>query len=296
MLTFDHYECTWDLLGTIPSLDLPGRTVRDETVAFNELYKAHSGARLVDRNRHKLDVSSMGFSMADRMELVRLAEASEEKLGLSLISDWLSPAFFQNNFWYMWQTTFAFQPWHSAVEFKRYLHRFMQRVPPHRDARRASSRTVYNQYDSIVRPVAAWLEAQGVRFVSGTRVTDVQLADEGGKVRVTALSLKKSGGETETVSVAGDDLVFFQNGSMTDASSLGSMTAAPPHRTKADSDGWTLWEKARRRPAGVRQPRRVQFDALPESCWESFTVTCRTPAFFDKMEDSPATRRARADW
>jgi oleate hydratase len=29
----------------------------------------------------------------------------------------------------MWQTTFAFQPWHSAVELKRYLHRFMNEFP-----------------------------------------------------------------------------------------------------------------------------------------------------------------------
>ena len=59
------------------------------------------------------------------MELVRLTEASEETLGNSHITDWLSPPFFQTNFWYMWQTTFAFQAWHSAVELKGYFHRFM---------------------------------------------------------------------------------------------------------------------------------------------------------------------------
>ncbi len=130
MLTTDHYECTWDLLSSIPSLEHPGQTVRDETVAFNLQNKAHSQARLVDRNRFKVDVSTMGFTMHDRMELVRLTEASEEKLGNSRITDWLSPPFFQTNFWYMWQTTFAFQPWHSAVEFKRYLHRFITRRSP----------------------------------------------------------------------------------------------------------------------------------------------------------------------
>jgi oleate hydratase len=30
--------------------------------------------------------------------LVALAEASEERLGTSRITDWLSPAFFENNF------------------------------------------------------------------------------------------------------------------------------------------------------------------------------------------------------
>src|SRR4051812_29126433 len=78
MLTNDHYECTWDLLSTIPGAGDPGRTVRDETLAFNKAHVAHSQARLVDSNRHRIDVSTMGFSMQDRIELVRLTEASEE--------------------------------------------------------------------------------------------------------------------------------------------------------------------------------------------------------------------------
>ena len=283
MLTFDHYECTWDLLSTIPSLEHPGKSVRDETEEFNELHKAHSRARLVDRNRHKIDVSKMGFSMADRLELVALAEASEEKLGLSPITDWLSPKFFKNNFWYMWQTTFAFQPWHSAVEFKRYLRRFMNEYP-RIETLGGVRRTVYNQYDSITRPVAAWLAAHGVQFVSGTQVTDMQLADEGGKVRVTALAIKKSGGEPGTVPVSEDDLVFLQNGSMTDASSLGSMTSAPPRLTKADSQGWALWEKIAEGRPEFGNPAPFN-SSIPESYWESFTVTCSTPVFFNKMQE-----------
>lgn len=31
MLTTDHYECTWDLLSTIPSLEHPGQTDTDRT-------------------------------------------------------------------------------------------------------------------------------------------------------------------------------------------------------------------------------------------------------------------------
>ncbi len=104
MLTTDHYECTWDLLSSIPSLEHPGLSVRDETVTFNLQHKSHSRARLVVRNRFKMDVSTMGFTMHDRMELIRLSEASEERLGNSRITDWLSRSFFETNFWYMWQT------------------------------------------------------------------------------------------------------------------------------------------------------------------------------------------------
>jgi oleate hydratase len=72
MLTTDNYECTWDLFKSIPSLTSPGKTVFDETIEFNQQNKPHSQARLVDRNRAKIDVESMGFSMQDRIELLKL--------------------------------------------------------------------------------------------------------------------------------------------------------------------------------------------------------------------------------
>ena len=66
MLTTDNYECTWDLFKTIPSLTAPGRTVFEETLAFNERHHSHALARLVDRRAAKVGVPSMGFSMQDR--------------------------------------------------------------------------------------------------------------------------------------------------------------------------------------------------------------------------------------
>src|SRR4051794_10325521 len=247
MLTTDHYECTWDLLSTIPGSTAPDKTIRDETVAFNEQHVAHSRARLVDRNRHKVDVSTMGFSMRDRIELVRLTEASEETLRNSRITDWLSPPFFTNNFWIMWQTTFAFQPWHSAVEFKRYLHRFMNEFP-RIETLAGVKRTAFNQYDAIVVPLVKWLEGHGVNFAGGVDVTDIEIATEAGKHVVKRLTLDRSG-KPETVALSSDDPVFLQNGSMTDATSLGTQDAPPPRLTKQDGQGWTLWEKiAKGRP------------------------------------------------
>ncbi len=281
MLTTDHYECTWDLLAGIPSLQHPGLTVRDETVTFNVELKPHSRARLVDRNRHKVDVRRMGFSMRDRMELLRLIEASEESLGNSRITDWLSPGFFETNFWLMWQTTFAFQPWHSAVELKRYLHRFMSEFP-RIETLGGVKRTVHNQYDSIVRPITSWLATCGVRFVRDTRVTDMQFTERDGRLAVTSLALE-SNGKSSTVTVGDGDLVFFQNGSMTDASSIGSMTAPPARLTKADSTGWELWEKIAAGRPEFGNPAAFN-SSIPESYWASFTVTCRDKQFFDRME------------
>lgn len=281
MLTTDHYECTWDLLSSIPSVDDRSKTVQAETLAFNKVHKANSKARLVDRNRHKVDVSTMRFSMHDRIELVRLTEASEEMLGDSRITDWLSPAFFDSHFWTMWQTTFAFQPWHSAVELKRYLHRFMNEFP-RIETLGGVKRTVYNQYDAIVLPLVGWLEAQGVNFAGDTCVTDMEIAEQNGKYCVTHLQLLK-GGKVSRIAIEDGDLVFFQNASMTDATSLGTMTSPPPKLTKTDSGGWALWEKIARNRPEFGNPAAFN-SSIPESFWESFTVTCRNPRFFDAME------------
>lgn len=281
MLTTDNYECTWDLFKTIPSLADPEQTVFDETIVFNKRMKAHSKARLVDRNRSIVDVESMGFTMADRLELFKLTEASEEKLGTSVITDWLSPEFFTTNFWFMWQTTFAFQPWHSAVEFRRYLHRFMKEFS-RIETLAGVKRTIYNQYDSLVRPLLAWLESESVQFQNGCTVTDLDLQPDTAKHTVVGIRFKKSGHEI-SIKVDEGDLVFFQNGSMTDASSLGSMKAAPKPLTKADSGGWILWEKLAEGRPEFGNPASFN-SSIPESYWHSFTVTLKDTAFFDQMQ------------
>jgi oleate hydratase len=281
MLTTDHYECTWNLLSTIPGSTAPDKTIRDETVAFNDAHVAHSRARLVDRNRHKVNVSTMGFSMRDRIELIRLTEASEDTLRNSRITDWLSPPFFATNFWYLWQTTFAFQPWHSAVEFKRYLHRFMNEFP-RIDTLAGVKRTVFNQYDAIVLPLMRWLEGHGVHLVGGTDVVDMEIAIRQTHHVVKQLTVRQND-RIDTVVVGDEDIVFFQNGSMTDATSLGTHDSPPPRLTKADSGGWALWEKIATGRPEFGNPA-VFNSSIPESCWESFTVTCRTPRFFDAMK------------
>ena len=280
MLTSDNYECVWDLFKTIPSLENSDVSVFDETMAFNKLHIPHAQARLVDRNGHRVDVTTMGFSMADRLELVRITEASEEALGSDRITDWLSPPFFSTNFWFMWQTTFAFQPWHSAIEFKRYLHRFMLEFT-RIETLAGVKRTKYNQYDSLVRPLLAWLEAKGVNFVKDCVVTDFTLGPKPDTFVVTGFDCVR-GGKVEKVAVADGDLVFFQNGSMVDASSFGTMSTPPKALTKADSGGWTLWEKlAAGRPEFGRPS--VFNSHIPESYWHSFTVTLKDTAFFDHM-------------
>ncbi|MCV2364401.1 oleate hydratase [Paucibacter sp. DJ1R-11] len=285
MLTTDNYECTWELFKSIPSITRPGLSVFDETMEFNEAHVSKAMARLVDGRRAKVPVASMGFSMHDRLELLKLANADESTLGASCITDHLSPAFFQTEFWFMWVTTFAFQPWHSAVEFRRYLHRFMlefSRI----ETLAGVKRTVLNQYDSLVVPLLRWLEAQGVHLVNDCTVTDIDAREESGRLEIFSLSCEdKNVGRDQVMTMLSvkDELVFLQNGSMTDASSLGSMSTAPAKLKKSHKSSWTLWEKlAKGRPA-LGRPEAFN-SCVAQSDWASFTVTLKDPAFFDQMQ------------
>lgn len=280
MLTTENYECTWDLFKTIPSLTSSGVSVFDETVSFNEKHQANSQARLVDRRRAKVPVTSMGFSMQDRMELLKLSHADEESLGASTITDHLSPEFFETEFWFMWSTTFAFQPWHSAIEFKRYLLRFMMEFS-RIETLAGVKRTIYNQYDSLVLPLQKWLKDQGVHLVMDCIVTNLTNQSAEGEYIVTSIQYLRAGTNV-VITVHDGDLVFLQNGSMTDASSLGSMTSAPKRLTKTDSGGWLLWEKLAQGRPHFGNPA-VFNQCIAQSVWESFTVTLKNPEFFDMM-------------
>lgn len=281
MLTDEAYTATYDLFSTIPSLDLPGASVREDIRDFNAnpANQGHSRARLL-RAGEKLDVSSLGLSNRDRLDLIKMMVLPEKRLSNRRIVDFFADDFFTTPFWYMWSSMFAFQPWHSLAECRRYALRFIQELP--RIATLSGvRRTRFNQQDSLVQPLVAWLKQQGVAFITA-RVTDLDFRHSQGGKSVSTIHMIRDGVQ-DTVMVRADDLVFVTIGSMTAASSLGSMTQ-PPLQSSVDSDGaWQLWEILARSHNEFGRPA-VFNSRVEESRWLSFTVTQNDPAFFDHME------------
>ena len=126
-----------------------------------------------------------------------------------------------------------------------------------------------------------WLTAQGVQLITNCTVTDLDHKIEGDDFTVTAINVVCEG-KSDVIPVNNNDLVFLQNGSMTDASSLGSMDKAPAKLTKLDSGGWSLWEKLAEGRPQFGNPAAFN-SSIAQSCWESFTVTLKDPQFFDLM-------------
>ncbi|MFF3209131.1 oleate hydratase [Streptomyces sp. NPDC002886] len=276
-----HFECTYDLLRSIPSLDAPGTSVTEDTFAFHEDFAWNDKARLVDSAGLRVDTRSMGFSERDRLDLVACVASPESRLDGKRISDCFTPEFFTTNFWYMWCTTFAFEPWHSAIEFRRYLNRFVHLFKTF-DTMSGIYRTRFNQYDSIVRPLQSWLWSNGVVFTMNTTVTDVELADGEGTT-VTALACTREGADLR-IPVAAEDLVFVTNGSMTANSTLGSTDTPAVLDTSAPDASWRLWQTLAAKRPHLGDPS-VFDSSVSDSTWGSFTVTSQDPTFFKAMEE-----------
>jgi oleate hydratase len=280
-----HFACTYDLLSSIPSLDNPAVSVTADTFAFHEDFAWNDKARLIDSTGRPVDAHSMGFSERDRLDLIKCVVTPESHLDGRRISDCFSKDFFTTNFWYMWCTTFAFEPWHSAIEFRRYLNRFVHLFKTF-DTMSGIYRTRFNQYDSIVRPLRTWLDGQGVIFQLNTTVTDLTLADGDG-MTVTGIACTRDGtrdGTDEQLPVGPDDLVFVTNGSMTANSTLGSTDAAAVLDTSAPDDSWQLWQTLAAKRQNLGNPENF-CTSIADSTWGSFTVTTKDPTFFELMQE-----------
>ena len=283
MFNLPTYECLQDMLKDIKSVHHPEKTAYEELHEFTHEYKTHSNSRVVDHNRQKYDVRCMGFDMGDRLSLLALVNTDEDKLGKSKISEHFGPHFFTTNFWYMWATTFAFQPWHSAAEFRRYLLRFMHEFV-RIETLEGVARSELNQYDSIILPLEKDLRAKGVVFENDSRVTDVDVSVDKTTDRKVAksITITHSDGKTEQVNLREEDLFFIQNGSMTDAASVGTHTEPAKFLTKEDGTSWQLWEKLSKLSKDFGDPEPF-FGCVPESVWQSFTVTINNDtSFFDQ--------------
>lgn len=277
----EHFVCTYDLLSEIPSYDDPHKSARDDIFDFHQEASWYSRSRLIDKNGAKVNVSTMGFNMRDRFDLTRLLLTPEALLNDKRIDDYFGSHFFTTNFWYMWCSMFAFEPWHSAIEMRRYLLRFMHQFPKIADMT-GIYHTRYSQYHSIVVPIQRWLKSHGVRFRNRTEVLDLELTHDAGQVRVCEIALRHEGVD-EQCRVRSDDLVIVTNGSMTAASAMGSMSASASLNRAEPGRSWALWKRLASEYPELGRPDKFVGN-VDQSKWLSFTVTTKSPLFKEFME------------
>ena len=268
----EHFECFMELFSFIPALNDKNKSVLDEFRQLNLEEPIESHCRLVQNQGEKVDFSSLGLSKKNAMELAKLHMMTEEALGATTIGEYFEPGFFETNFWFFWATMFAFEKWHSVVEVKRYMERFMHLIGG-MNKLQGILHTEYNQYDSLILPLITWLKEQDVCFETGCKVTDIDFDLANNEKAATAIHYIKDG-KQEIINVKSDDLVLFTNGSMTENTTKGDLDHAAILNRSEDKGCFSVWEKIAKKSPDFGHPEKFCSD-VDKTKWMSFTITLK---------------------
>ena len=279
----NQFECLWDLFRSVPSLEVKDASVLDEFYWLNKEDPNFSKMRAT-MNRGKSAHTDGKFTLTDKAaeEIARLFLTSEEELNDKRISDVFSEEFFQSNFWLYWRTMFAFEEWHSAMEMRRYIARFIHHIGGLPDLS-ALKFTRYNQYESLVMPLVKHLESKGVRFEYGVQVKNVIVSKAGGKKTATKIVYEKGGREGE-INLTENDLVFVTNGSITENSTYGDQNTVPVLDASLGGS-WSLWTNIAVQDPAFGKPEKFCGN-IKESNFVSATLTTldgRIPPYIERI-------------
>ena len=279
----NHFECLWDLFRSVPSMEIEGASVLDEFYWLNKDDPNFSLQRVTHQQGRDAGTNGL-FALTERAQrdLMKVFMATREEMEGKRIDEVFGADFLASNFWLYWRTMFAFEPWHSALEMKLYLHRFVHHIGGLPDFS-ALKFTKYNQYESLVLPLVKWLMEHGVVFRYDTEVTDVDFSFTDGRKQATALHWV-SGGERGGVELTADDLLFTTIGSLTENSDNGDQHT-PAKLDEGPAPAWDLWRRIASKHPDFGRPD-VFGSHIPQTKWESATVTTldrRIPEYIQKV-------------
>lgn len=141
-------------------------------------------------------------------------------------------------------TSFGFEPWHSATEFRRCLRRFMPDVHELND-RQPLDHLPHNRHHAVIEPIGQFLKSRGVDFRFGTIVNDIIFEPPHINSRVTAIRATKHGGPETTIEVGPNDIVIVSVGSTLSGRATGTNDTAPSldrvEMEKILNENWLLW-------------------------------------------------------
>ncbi len=281
----NHFEVMWDLLHSIPSLETKGASVLDEYYWLNKEDPNSSLCRATERCGEDAHTDGK-FAISDKgaLEIMQLFFTPDEQLYDKRITDFFDDEVFSSNFWLYWRTMFAFENWHSALEMKLYIKRYIHHIGGLPDFK-ALRFTRYNQYESIILPMTSYLKDHGVQFHYSTKVTDVRFDIQPGRKQAKSITVDHEG-HVDTIDLTENDLLFITNGGCVESSTMGSQdTPAAFDPEIRPGNGWDLWRRIAEQDPSFGHPEKFCYDP-EQSNWMSATVTTldgKIPPYIQKI-------------
>jgi len=279
----NHFECMWDLFRSIPSTINPGQTIFEEYYWLNKEDPNFSLCRVTEKRGEDAHTDrKYALTPGAGTQLLKLFMTPDRDLQDKTIDDIFDEEFYATNFWIYWQTMFAFEKWHSALEMKLYLHRFIHHIDGLPDLS-ALRFTRYNQYESMILPMCQYLTDRGVKIEFDTTVKNV-VCDCTPEKKVAKKIEYTQGGVTKTIALTEDDFVFITNGCQGDCSAYGDQDHAPVVMVKnGESPSCEMWTNIAKQDPAFGHPEKF-FKDIKETSWESWTVDTSNKKILDAIE------------
>ncbi len=268
----NHFEVMWDLFRDIPSIETEGVSVLDEYYWLNKEDPNFSLMRTTkDCGQDGETNNQFGLSDKAVKEIMKLFFTPDEDLYNKAITDYFSDEVLNTNFWLYWRTMFAFENWHSALEMKLYIKRYIHHINGLPDFK-ALRFTRYNQYESMILPMIKYLEKHNVNFEFNTKVVDVDFDITKDKKQATSITILKDNKE-KVIELAENDLLFITNGGCVENSTYGSQNKVAEFKPELKAGGgWDMWKRIANKDEAFGHPEKFCSD--PEKTnWMSATVT-----------------------
>ena len=280
--TGHHFEVLWDLLSVIPSREDPRVSILDHLYYTNLDDPNFSLCRITKNRGERYDNGKFNLSNDVIREILHLVMTPDERLEEVTVEEVFSDEFLESDFWTFYRTMFAFENWHSVLELKLYINRFIHHVGGLPDLS-ALQFTRHDQYESIVLPMMDWLKAVGVHTEYNCEVLDVEFALSDTKKTATRIvAVDAASGADRSIPLSENDLVFITTGSLVESSAYGSNDAVPD--LAIDEEGsFRLWKRIAKKSPEFGRPEVFTSD-ISKSNWESATVTVKSAAIAKYIE------------
>ena len=266
-----HFECLWDIWSSIPSIEDPEMSVLDSYYYTNYDDPNFSNCRITHKQGEKYDDGNFNLTQDQVKEIADLCVTKDEELDNKTIEEVFSEGLLNSDFWTYWRTMFAFENWHSALEMKLYLNRFIHHVDGFTDLS-AARYTRFDQYNSLVKPMVKYLEDHGCNFQYNIKVTDVDFDISENRKVATKIIAEDKDGNDKSIDLTENDLLFITNGSMTENSSYGD-DKTPAELSDEQTGCWEMWKNIAKKSNDFGNPEVFCSD-VEKSNWESCTITC----------------------
>ncbi len=281
----NHFECMWDLFHSIPSIETEGVSVLDEYYWLNKADPNYSLMRATEKCGQDARTDKK-FSISDKgaMEIMKLFFTPDEDLYDKRINEVFDNEVFNSNFWLYWRTMFAFENWHSALEMKLYIKRYIHHIGGLPDFT-ALRFTKYNQYESMILPMVKYLESFGVQFHYGMKVDNVLFDITNEKKQAKTIEVEVDG-KKKYIDLTENDLVFITNGGCVENSTHGSQNKKAEFNPDIKpGGGWDMWRKIAAQDKSFGNPDKFCYDPK-QTNWMSATVTTlddKIPPYIEKI-------------